>query len=201
MKSVKPGRGPSMMGGIASLFSALFGVVWTYIAMQGGAGPFALFGIVFIGMALAQAWYNFHNASQKDRFSSFDIVDSREEPDPLDPRVYPDRKNPFPIRIAPFIATALTVVLNFSRTTGFALYAAKNYTDYFNSFRFRRCSAMTASHRIGRILRKYRLEHDLSEEAISDLCEISTRHYRDLRKTAVPIPSWIPLNASSMPLI
>ncbi len=86
MKSIKPGRGPSMMGGIASLFSALFGVVWTYIAMQGGAGPFALFGIVFIGMALAQAWYNFHNASQKDRFSSFDIVDSREEPDPLDPR-------------------------------------------------------------------------------------------------------------------
>lgn len=77
MKSIKPGRGPSMMGGIASLFSALFGVVWTYIAMQGGAGPFALFGIVFIGMALAQAGYNFHNASQKDRFSSFDIVDSR----------------------------------------------------------------------------------------------------------------------------
>ena len=39
---------------------------------------------------------------------------------------------------------------------------------------------MTASHRIGRILRKYRLEHHLSQEAISDLGEISTRHYCDL---------------------
>ena len=31
---------------------------------------------------------------------------------------------------------------------------------------------MTASHRVGRILRRYRLEHHL--------CEISTRHYCDL---------------------
>lgn len=92
MKSIKPGRGPSMMSGISSLFAALFGVVWIYIALRGGAGPFALFGVIFIVMALTQAWYSFHNASQKDRFSSFDIVDSREEMDPLDPR-YSDEEN------------------------------------------------------------------------------------------------------------
>ncbi len=39
---------------------------------------------------------------------------------------------------------------------------------------------MTASHRVGRILRRYRLEHHLSQEAMADLCEISTRHYCDL---------------------
>ncbi len=39
---------------------------------------------------------------------------------------------------------------------------------------------MTASHRMGRILRRYRLEHHLSQEAMADLCEISTRHYCDL---------------------
>lgn len=39
---------------------------------------------------------------------------------------------------------------------------------------------MTASHRMGRILRQYRLEHHLSQEAMADLCRISTRHYCDL---------------------
>ena len=86
MKSIKPGRGPSMMGGISALFAALFGVFWIIVVLQSGGGFFAFFGVIFIAMALVQAWYNFHNASQKDRFSSFDIVDSREEMDPLDPR-------------------------------------------------------------------------------------------------------------------
>ena len=98
MKSIKPGRGPSMMGGVSSLFAALFGVVWVYIALRGGAGPFALFGVIFIAMALVQAWYNFHNASQNDRFSSFDIVDSREEMDPLDPRY--SASEDYPVRSA-----------------------------------------------------------------------------------------------------
>ena len=74
MKSIKPGRGPSMMGGISALFAALFGVFWIIVVLQSGGGFFAFFGVIFIAMALVQAWYNFHNASQKDRFSSFDIV-------------------------------------------------------------------------------------------------------------------------------
>lgn len=38
---------------------------------------------LFIVLGIAQAVYHFKNATSKDRFSSFDIVDSREEEDPL----------------------------------------------------------------------------------------------------------------------
>lgn len=87
MKSVKPGRGPSMMGGVMSIFMALFGVFWTVTAVSIGAGPFfALFGVFFIGAAIVQAVYNFKNATGKNRYSSFDIVDSREEEDPWNRR-------------------------------------------------------------------------------------------------------------------
>lgn len=36
MKSIKPGRGPSMMGGISALFAALFGVFWIIVVLQSG---------------------------------------------------------------------------------------------------------------------------------------------------------------------
>ena len=68
MKSVKPGRGPSAMGAVGALFAAIFGVV------------FVIIGII-------QAIYNFKNATGKNRYSEFDIVDSREEPDPLAQRL------------------------------------------------------------------------------------------------------------------
>ena len=85
MKSVKPGRGPSFMGGIASLFAAVFGVFWIFMTMRMGAPViFPVFGVFFIVMGLVQAAYNFANASSKNRFSEFDIVDSKEEPDPMD---------------------------------------------------------------------------------------------------------------------
>ena len=37
MKSIKPGRGPSMMGGLGSIFAGVFGVIWTMAAVQMGA--------------------------------------------------------------------------------------------------------------------------------------------------------------------
>ncbi|MBP3918001.1 MAG: zinc ribbon domain-containing protein [Clostridia bacterium] len=86
MKSIKPGRGPSFMSGVSCIFVALFGVVWTGIAVSIGAGFFSLFGVVFILFAIVQAIYNFHNATQKNRYSSFDIVDGNEETDPLNHR-------------------------------------------------------------------------------------------------------------------
>lgn len=86
MKSVKPGRGPSMMGGIGSIFAALFGVIWTIVALSSGAGFFALFGVCFIGLAIFQAAYNIRNATSENRYSEFDIVDSREEEDPWNRR-------------------------------------------------------------------------------------------------------------------
>lgn len=85
MKSIKRGRGPSMMQGAGSVFAAVFGVLWTIMAVSMGAPAiFALFGVCFIGIAVVQAVYNFKNASGGERFSEFDIVDSREEGDPMD---------------------------------------------------------------------------------------------------------------------
>ena len=86
MKSVKPGRGPSMMGGIACIGVAIFGILWTFGAASIGAGPFALFGLVFVGIAIANAIYSFKNATSENRYSEFDIVDEHEEPDPLNVR-------------------------------------------------------------------------------------------------------------------
>ncbi len=93
MKSVKPGRGPSMMGGISSILVAVFGVVWTIGAVSMGAGGlFGIFGIIFIVMALVSAVYNFKNATSKNRYSSFDITDENEEPDPWNER-FGEQKN------------------------------------------------------------------------------------------------------------
>lgn len=86
MKSIKPGRGPSMMSGVASIVAAIFGLIWTIAAASMGAGPFALFGLVFIGMAIASGVYNFKNATSENRYSTFDIVDNTEENDPFNER-------------------------------------------------------------------------------------------------------------------
>ena len=87
MKSVKPGRGPSMMGGIGSIFAAVFGLIWTCgAASMGAPGFFLLFGVVFIGIGVVNAVYSFKNATGENRYSDFDIVDSHEEPDPLNER-------------------------------------------------------------------------------------------------------------------
>lgn len=87
MKSIKRGRGPSFMGGVGSVAAAVFGIFWTITAMSMGApGLFAGFGLIFIGLAVAQAVYNFNNAAGKNRYSEYDIVDEQEEPDPLNER-------------------------------------------------------------------------------------------------------------------
>ncbi len=97
MKSVKPGRGPSMMGGIGSIFGIVFGIIWTCGAASIGApGFFLLFGVAFIGIGVVNAVYSFKNATGENRYSDFDIVDSDEEPDPLDERFgrQPDNEVP-----------------------------------------------------------------------------------------------------------
>ena len=94
MKSIKPGRGPSMMGAISSIFVALFGVVWTISAVSAGAGFMGIFGIIFIAMAAVSAVYNFKNATGKNRYSSFDITEDGEEPDPWNERFSEKRDYP-----------------------------------------------------------------------------------------------------------
>lgn len=86
MKSVKPGRGPSALGAIAGIGVALFGVFWIIGAVSMGAWFMAPFGIIFVIIALSGAIYNYKNATGKERYSSFDIVDSDEEGDPLNRR-------------------------------------------------------------------------------------------------------------------
>lgn len=90
MKSIKPGRGPSMMEGVMSLLVAGIGVVWTILAVSMGAGFMAVFGIAFIAIAVAQAVGGFYNATAKERTSIVDIVDSEEEGDPLAAHIHAD---------------------------------------------------------------------------------------------------------------
>ena len=92
MKSVKPGRGPSFMGGISSLFGIVFAIFWTVMAISAGAPFFfPLFGLLFIGIGIVNAVYSFKNAAGEHRYSEYDIVDSTEEPDPWDRRFDHDR--------------------------------------------------------------------------------------------------------------
>ena len=71
-----------MMGGIMSIFMALFGIYWTILASR-ASGFMVIFGLLFVGTAIVQAVYNFKNATGKNRYSQFDITDGSEEPDPL----------------------------------------------------------------------------------------------------------------------
>lgn len=87
MKSIKPGRGPSAMGAAGSVIAVIFGIFWTIGAASMGAPPlFPLFGVLFVIMGIVQAVYNFKNATGENRYSSFDIIEDGEEPDPLDQR-------------------------------------------------------------------------------------------------------------------
>ena len=81
MKSVKPGRGPSLLGGAASVIAAVIGVAWIAVAASMDAPVyFCLFGVVFVVLAIL---YDLYNASAKRRFSLFDVTEEGEEPDPL----------------------------------------------------------------------------------------------------------------------
>jgi hypothetical protein len=84
MYSVKPGRGPSLVGGVAGMIAAVFGVFWIFAATSIGAPPFfALFGVVFIGMAIAISISSFYNATSRNRMSAFDVTTETEEGDPI----------------------------------------------------------------------------------------------------------------------
>ena len=110
MKHIKPGRGPSMMGGIMAIFAAVFGLFWMGMAASIGAGPFALFGLFFIAIAISSAVYNFKNATQKNRYSMYDITSSEEEPDPLNEHFGEDEpraQTSADSRFCPYCGTAL----------------------------------------------------------------------------------------------
>lgn len=93
MKSIKPGRAPSMQGFVGSLFSIIFGIFWTFMTFSitkdspfPGTQIFPLFGLIFVGLGIFQAVYHYKNATGKERMSIVDIVDEHEEKDPLNER-------------------------------------------------------------------------------------------------------------------
>ncbi len=104
-----------MMGVVAGIAAAVFGVFWTIGAMSMGAPPFlGLFGVVFVVLAIVGVGYNLFNATSRDRMSTLDITSGNEEVDPIaqalghvdqgptehtgerdDPRKYPGGYCPF----------------------------------------------------------------------------------------------------------
>ena len=64
MKSIKPGRGPSMLSGVVGIFMIGFGILWTVFVSRAN-GIFALFGVLWTGIAVAITIYNFKNATKK----------------------------------------------------------------------------------------------------------------------------------------
>ncbi len=119
MKSIKPGRGPSFMSGIICILVAVFGVVWTVLAAYMGGGFIALFGIVFIAIAVVNAVYNFKNAIGKNRYSSFDITDAEEEPDPLNQHYgNPVKKSAPDNKFCPYCGTPVRVEFEYCNNCG-----------------------------------------------------------------------------------
>ncbi len=122
MKSIKPGRGPSFMGGIVSLFMGLFGVVWTVLVASVGGGIFALFGVIFIAVAIVMALYHFKNATGKNRYSAYDITEQGEEPDPLNERFENKKqgeiKKEGENRFCPYCGTAVSEDYEFCNKCG-----------------------------------------------------------------------------------
>lgn len=87
MKSVKLGRGPSLMGVWGAVMAVVFGIFWTAMTASAGApGFFPIFGVLFILTGVIAGAYNLKNALSKNRCSSFDVTDADEEPDPLEAR-------------------------------------------------------------------------------------------------------------------
>ena len=83
--SVKPGRANSAQGVVGGVFGMVFGIIWTVAAVSMGAPWFfGLFGIFFVGMIGVSTFINYKNATGDNRFSSYDIVDINDEPDPWD---------------------------------------------------------------------------------------------------------------------
>lgn len=125
MKSIKPGRGPSAMNAIGSVAAVIFGIFWTIMASSMGAPAiFPLFGVVFIGLGIAQAVYHFKNATEKNRFSAFDITDGSEEPDPLQQRFHatvetaPYKNSDDDVQFCPYCGTPVQAGFEFCAKCG-----------------------------------------------------------------------------------
>ena len=85
MKSIKPGRAPSLLSGVIGIIMVLFGIFWTVMASNFG-GIMMVFGVLWTLIALVITIFNFKNGTAKKRYSMYDITDDKEEADPLNER-------------------------------------------------------------------------------------------------------------------
>ena len=125
MYSVKPGRGPSLMGGFAGIVAAVFGVIWILIAGSIGAPPIIrLFGGLFVILAIGSSIYNLINATRRDRMSTFDITTGSEEQDPLTRLIRNSETNgsagtrKYPGKFCPFCGVEVHEDFDFCPTCG-----------------------------------------------------------------------------------
>ncbi len=86
MYSVKPGRGPSLIGAILSLIIGVpFVLFWIGGAHKAGApGFFVFFGVIMLVAIVITALLGLYNATARDRISEFDVTTNTEENDPFD---------------------------------------------------------------------------------------------------------------------
>ena len=85
MKSIKPGRAPSLLSGVIGIIMVLFGIFWTLMASDFG-GIMMVFGVLWTLIALVITIFNIKNGTAKKRYSMYDITDDKEEADPLNER-------------------------------------------------------------------------------------------------------------------
>lgn len=96
MKSIKPGRYNSGQGIIASVIGLVFAVFWTVTATVSGAPIiFPVFGAGFIILMITELVKNIHNFTNRNRYSEFDIVDSAQEPDPWNEKLYSEDRGDY----------------------------------------------------------------------------------------------------------
>ncbi len=97
------------MGGVVGIFMIGFGILWTVMAAQ-VSGIFAIFGVLWTGIAVVNTVYNFKNATGKNRYSAYDITEGSEEPDPLnehfgDPLAAAEKKDNVDNKFCPYCGT------------------------------------------------------------------------------------------------
>ena len=86
MKSVKPGRGPSAMGAVGSVTVVIFGIFWIAMAVSMRCGIFSVVRGSVCSRRHHSGGVSLQKCIGKNRYSSFDIVEDREEPDSLNQR-------------------------------------------------------------------------------------------------------------------
>ncbi|MBR4344366.1 MAG: helix-turn-helix transcriptional regulator [Lachnospiraceae bacterium] len=83
-RTVKPGRAPSALEAVMCVVAGIIGIFWLGMAITMGAPVFfPIFGILFIGIAVVGAVYSYRNATAKNRYSLYDIMDADQEKDPF----------------------------------------------------------------------------------------------------------------------